>query len=261
MSTGVRWGSATHQGRVRDHNEDSLLAGPRVFAVADGMGGHAGGEVASSLAIATLAGAVDDQPDVPGVEAALAMCNAAIRQRGRRQGLQEMGSTITGVAQAQGDRFVVFNLGDSRVYRFRANALEQLTDDDSLVAELVRDGTLTEAEARSRPDRNVVTKALGVGDSIEPQVFEIDAREEDVFVISSDGLFNDVTSTEISAVCAEPASEDVRARMLVDVALEKGGSDNVSVVIVTVTSEAAADDLTQDTNPAPPVRQPSSESS
>ncbi len=251
MKTAVRWGSATHQGRIRDHNEDAVLAGPQVFAVADGMGGHAGGAVASALTVATLASAVGHDPTTGTVRAALAQSNAAIVDRGVVQGTPGMGSTVAGIAPTGKEGIVVFSVGDSRVYLRRDDAFDQLTDDDSVVAELVRDGTLTEAEARSRPDRNVITKALGVDDEIDPQIFEIERHSGDVFVIASDGLFTEVSDATIASVAGEPSSEDHRARKLMDLALEHGGRDNISVVVVTVIETTDIEDLSEDTNPSP----------
>lgn len=253
MKTAVRWGSATHQGRVRGHNEDAVLAGPQVFAVADGMGGYAGGEIASALTVTMLASTVGDQPTPLSVRSALTQSNTAIVERGLAQGTPGMGSTVAGIAPIGDHRMVVFSLGDSRVYRHRGATLEQLTDDDSVVAELVRNGTLTDAEARERPDRNVITKALGVDNDIDPQVFELETEAGDVFVIASDGLFNEVTDDMIAAVASEPGSEDRRARKLMDLALDNGGRDNISVVVVTVTDADQVEDLAQDTNPSPSV--------
>lgn len=252
----VRWGSATHHGRVRDHNEDALLAGPDVFAVADGMGGHAAGEVASAIAVAglaTLAGLADvPDPDVR-VRAALQRANAEIRRRARADpSVAGMGTTVAGVARVAGPRLLVFHLGDSRVYRFRAGRLEQLTDDHSLVGELVRSGQLTEDEARRHPRRNVVTRALGVDDVAEPVVRPVDAAVGDCFLVASDGLFGEVPAAQIGDLLATPGTLESRSRSLVDAALRRGGRDNVSVVLVAVAGTRGADGLEDDTSPSVP---------
>lgn len=253
----VRWGSATHQGRVREHNEDAVLAGPTIFAVADGMGGHAGGEVASALAVAQLAELTPAGLAPEAVRDALARSNAAIISRGAEQGLPGMGTTVAGVAPLAEDRALIFSLGDSRVYRWRAGILAQLTEDDSLVAEMVRAGRLSAEAARTHPERNVITRALGVDGELEPHMFDVDCEPHDVFVIASDGLFNEVDDATIADTVGQAGSEDHRARLLMDRAIANGGRDNVSVILVTVTDGAESGDLSEDTNPHGPVPDPS----
>ena len=249
----VRWGSATHQGRVRDHNEDALLAGPDVFAVADGMGGYAGGAVASAIAVARLADLRDlhevEEPD--GVlSAALCRANGEIRRRASADRLVAgMGTTVAGIARIAGARLLVFNLGDSRVYRLRWGKLRQLSEDHSVVGELVRAGELTEEEARRHPHRNVVTRALGVHDVIEPMVKAIDVRVGDCFLVASDGLFNEVPDAHMSDVLATPGTVERRARALLEAALQRGGRDNISVVVVAVAGTDSGDGLEADTSP------------
>lgn len=250
----VRWGSATHQGRVRDHNEDALLAGPDVFAVADGMGGHAAGEVASAIAVAglaSLAGLAEvDDPEVR-VVAALARANAEIRRRSRADAaLAGMGTTVAGLARVRGSRLLVFNVGDSRAYRFRGGRLEQLTVDHSLVGELVRAGALTDEEARHHPQRNVVTRALGVEEALEPALGFVDVQVGDCFLVASDGLFGEVPGVQIGDLLATPGTVEARARALLDAALFRGGRDNVSVIVVAVAGTEADDGLEVDTSPS-----------
>jgi len=253
MVIDVRWGSASHQGRVRDHNEDSVLAGPDVFAVADGMGGHAGGEVASAIAVAGLAGLDDlldaDDP-VARLVGALERINAEIR---RRAGLDDavvgMGTTVAGIARIRGRRLLVFNLGDSRVYRLRAGRLRQLTEDHSVVGELLRAGEITEEEARHHPHRNVVTRALGIELRIQPAVATIDVEVGDCFLVASDGLFNELPPQQIGDLLSTPGTVEHRARALLDAALFRGGRDNVSVVVVAVAGTRGTDELDVDTSP------------
>jgi serine/threonine protein phosphatase PrpC len=254
MVIDVRWGSATHQGRVRHRNEDALLAGPDVFAVADGMGGHAGGEVASAIAVAGLAD-LDDLTEVDDpagrLTDALARINAEILRRAREdRTVAGMGTTVAGIARASGTRVIVFNLGDSRVYRLRTGELEQLTEDHSVVGEMVRRGELTEDEARRHPRRNVVTRALGAEDDIRPVVTVLDARVGDCFLVASDGLFDEVPEPEIGDILATPGPVERRARALLDAALRRGGRDNVSVVVVAIAGTNAADGLEVDTSPS-----------
>lgn len=252
----VRWGSATHQGRVRDHNEDALLAGPDVFAVADGMGGYAGGEVASAIAVAGLAD-VRDLHEVEEPErvllAALSRANGEIRRRASADpSITGMGTTVAGIARIAGARLLVFNLGDSRVYRLRWGNLRQLTEDHSVVGELIRAGELTEEEARQHPHRNVVTRVLGVDDVIEPMVTVIDVRVGDCFLVASDGLFNEVPDAQINHVLSTPGTVQRRARTLLDAALHRGGRDNVSAVVVAVAGTDSGDGLEVDTSPSVP---------
>jgi len=215
MAIDVRWGSATHQGRVRDHNEDSVLSGPDVFAVADGMGGHAGGAVASALAVAGLA-ALPDLHEAPDPAASLvrALCdiNTEIRRRAVLDDKAGMGTTVAGIARISGPRLLVFNVGDSRVYRLRAGQLEQLTEDHSVVGELVRAGRLTEEEARAHPHRNVITRALGVEPHVEPATSVVDVQVGDCFLVASDGLFNELGDTQIGDVLSTPGTVEHRAR-------------------------------------------------
>ena len=249
----VRWGSASHQGRVRERNEDALLAGPDVFAVADGMGGHAGGDVASAIAVAGLAdlrdlASTDEPAELLG--GALALVNAEIRRRATAESpLAGMGTTIAGIARIAGPRVLVFNVGDSRTYRLRGGRLQQLTEDHSVVADLIRAGELTVEEARRHPDRNTVTRALGAADVVVPTVRTEDARTGDCFLVASDGLFDELPETQIGDLLSTAGPVEQRARALVDAALARGARDNVSVIVVVVSGTDAEDGMEDDTAP------------
>lgn len=254
MVIDVRWGSASHQGRVRDHNEDAVLAGPDVFAVADGMGGHAAGDLASALVVAGLA-SLDDLLTAPNPEAllvgALARINTEIRRRGQLDpSVAGMGSTVAGVARVAGTRLLVFNVGDARVYLLRGGHLHQLTDDHSVVGDLVRAGEITEEEARRHPHRSVVTRALGAEERVEPTLTNLEVEVGDCFLIASDGLFNELGQAQISELLATPGTVERRARALLDAALRQGGRDNISVVVVAVAGTNAPDGLDVDTVPS-----------
>ena len=165
MAIEVRWGSATHVGCVRSFNQDAVLAGPVVFAVADGMGGHAAGDVASALAVGTLAGIVGGPTIDELVQAVHRANDSIIEQSPPGSGREGMGTTVTGVVLGRRDDqdiVVIFNVGDSRTYRFADPTLTQITIDHSLVGEMVRDGALPPEEALVHPSRNVVTRALGI---------------------------------------------------------------------------------------------------
>jgi protein phosphatase len=251
MAIDVRWGYASHHGRVRDHNEDAVLAGPDVFAVADGMGGHAGGAIASAIAVAGLAelDLLDVGDPGPRLLTALAGVNAEIRRRAALDGGGAMGTTVAGIARISGRRVLVFHIGDTRVYRLRAAALIQLTEDHSVVGELLRAGEITEDEARRHPHRNVVTRALGIEPAVEAAVSTIEVEIGDCFLVASDGLFNEVPAAQICDVLSTPGTVEHRARALLDAALLRGGRDNVSVVVVAVAGTNAADGLDVDTSP------------
>lgn len=248
----VRWGSATHPGRVRPHNEDALLAGPTVFAVADGMGGYAGGEVASAIAVSTLARLDDlhlvEDPETRIVDA-LAGINAAILQRAVDIDARGMGTTIAGFVRVRDQDVVVFNLGDTRVYRYRDGVLTQLTVDHSVVGELVRRGELTEEEARHDRRRNVVTRALGVEEAILPAVVRVRVEVDDCLLVASDGLYEEVSSTRLRRLLGAAGTVEHRATALCEAALDGGGRDNVSVVLVEVPGTVSGDDLVLDTAP------------
>lgn len=250
----VRWGSASHQGRVRERNEDALLAGPDVFAVADGMGGHAGGDVASAIAVAGLAelrdlAATDEPAEVLGH--ALSGVNAEIRRRASVDpALAGMGTTVVGIARVAGPRVLVFHVGDSRAYRLRDGRLEQLTEDHSVVADLVRAGALSAEEARRHPDRNTVTRALGAADDVVPTLRTEVVRTGDCFLVASDGLFDELPASQIGDLLATVGPVEKRARALVDAALARGARDNVSVIVVVVSGTHADDGMEDDTAPS-----------
>lgn len=250
MAIEVRWGAATHQGHVRETNQDALLAGPTVFAVADGMGGHAGGERASALAIAGLSRLSHRVGGVAEVAGALHAANAAILETGRHEPeVSGMGTTVAGVVVREGD-VIAFNVGDSRVYRLRGADCEQLSVDHSLVAELVQAGELSVAEARWDRRRNVVTRALGIDTVIEMDHKVIDVVEGDRFLMCSDGLSNELDDGELARLASAGGTMDELARRLVDQALDAGGRDNVTAVLLEIVSVGAAeDDLDADTNP------------
>lgn len=244
----VRRGVATHRGRVRDHNEDSVLAEGTVAVVADGMGGHAAGEVASAIVTETVAELL--QPEVEGsprradVVAALERANERIRESARRHREQAgMGTTATGMALvADGDReqWAVFNVGDSRVYRLVAGALEQLTTDHSEVQEMVQAGVISQEEAAVHPLRNLITRSLGLDPMPEVDVRLLPAEPGERFLVCSDGLSNELSSDAMAAIVAGATGPQEAADALVRAAVEAGGRDNVTVVVLE--TEAGGDD-------------------
>ena len=230
---------ATNKGRVRESNQDALLVGEALFAVADGMGDN--GEEASALAIESLSAALAttltrDRLMVACGEANRALLNGASMKSGPgREGQARMATTLTALAGPVADgQLVAASIGDSRLYRSRQGQLLQLSTDHSMVAELVQAGQLTEDQARRHPQRMVLTQALGVGPGLSPDVVSIAPEPGDRYLLCTDGLFNDVPETEIEAALATEAPPPDVADRLVALAESHGGNDNVSVVVVDV---------------------------
>ena len=236
----LAWGAATDTGRVRTENEDAFVALPMVYGVADGMGGHAAGEVASAIAAGTLRdrlGAGAESVDV--VVAAVVEANASIFQGAHSNAAQRgMGTTLTAMVvlvDASGQRrLAMANVGDSRSYVMRAGRLRRVTIDHSYVQELVSTGHITEIEARSHPRRNIVTRALGIEPNVRVDTWVLPFVLGDRYVLCSDGLVDEVDDAEIADLLLANASPQDAADALVAAANEHGGRDNVTVVVVDV---------------------------
>lgn len=226
--------SATHVGQVRQVNQDRALFSKSIAAVADGMGGHAGGEKAAALAIGELSGVrglISLERLVKVAEAA----NRRIYEQASDPSLRGMGTTLVAAAADPGNSILnIVNVGDSRAYRARAGALEQLTQDHSLVEDLVREGRLTREEALTHPQRNIVTRALGISAEVAVDPYQIDAEVGDRYILCSDGLFNEVDDQSILGILANNADAAKAAELLVAEAVERGGRDNVTVVLIDV---------------------------
>ncbi|MFC7612665.1 PP2C family protein-serine/threonine phosphatase [Actinokineospora soli] len=236
----IRAGASTDVGAVRAGNEDSFLVDDGVYVVADGMGGHAAGEVASGVAV-EVAGTLAGRTLKPGdVRAAVLEANAAILAAGKREpGRRGMGTTFTGLCLVdfQGSpHWAVVNVGDSRVYRYADNSLVQLTVDHTELAELIANGDLTEDEARGHPLGNVLTRALGMSPPPEPDLDVFPVRAPERFLICSDGLTLELPDEIIADVLADTEDPEDAAKRLVDMAVEVGGRDNVTAVVVDLTA-------------------------
>jgi protein phosphatase len=232
-------GVDTSVGRVRRVNEDSYLAVPPIYAVADGMGGHGSGDVASRLAVEVLARSVMLRPLF--TEAVLHALEEANQVIVEHEGPNRMGTTVTGLAGLEtmgGDRLMIFNVGDSRVYRLRADRIEQLTVDHSEVQELVLAGVLTPEQARIHPRRNVVTRALGGGPDLVADHWLVPATGGDRFLICSDGLFGELPD-EVMAPLLAIADPHQAAATLVAAANDAGGHDNITALVVDIESSDA----------------------
>jgi PPM family protein phosphatase len=240
--TGLRWGAATDVGRLRSVNEDSVLTASPLFAVADGMGGHAGGEVASDVALTTLE--EHFTPEAHTTEAlvqAVRDANAAIYDRALAEiNLRGMGTTLTGVALVERDgqeRLAVVNVGDSRTYVVQDGILQQITRDHTYVEDLVAAGEITADEARFHPQRHIVTRALGIEPDVQVDAWEAPPAAGDRYLICSDGLFNEIDDGLISAVLTGTADPQEAADTLVELANEAGGRDNITVIVLDVTGD------------------------
>lgn len=230
--------AVTDRGRKRANNEDafgfSLEHG--VFVVCDGMGGAAGGEVASSLAVDEVLRSLserDADAAMPrAAEEAVCAANAAIYSRAQRiPRLAGMGTTLVALVVEQ-DSAWVLNVGDSRCYRVRDGRLEQLTLDHSLVEEQIRVGRMSRHEASRSPLRNVITRAVGTQDCVTPDCFQFEAQSGDIFLLCSDGLTRELPDQAIGELLREDGPVEARAKRLVDAANKAGGGDNITCVVV-----------------------------
>ena len=253
--TVLRSGSASDVGRVRSNNQDLALETSNLFAVADGMGGHVGGEVAARLAVQSLRQAFDQQPTAQGLVDAIGAANQAIWVEGQEQAdLRGMGTTLTVAALVQGsegrDVLALANVGDSRAYVFADGQLSQVTSDHSLAEEKVRQGAMTEQEAAVHPHRHILTRALGVGPGVDVDLWELDLKTGDRLLLCSDGLTNEVSDVEIAALLGERSDPSNVARVLVDLANQHGGNDNITVVVVDVLVGEEGDGSSAPSRPA-----------
>lgn len=227
-------GGATHVGYVRESNQDSFLIKEGFYAVADGLGGHAAGEVASSLATQLLDELVDPKTaTVESLRDAVLRANLEILERSRKPGYEGMGTTLT-CALVRDGHVSIAHVGDSRAYAIRGNSITQLTEDHSVVWELVRAGTLTPEEAKVHPQKNVITRCLGIDPELEVDVVELDLSCGDHLLLCTDGLSGMASDEEILATLLSAPNPKAASEALVLLALEKGGRDNVTAVVVRV---------------------------
>lgn len=253
----LRWGTATDPGQVRPANEDHVFAAPSLFVVADGMGGHQAGEVASELAVQRLESRLtEDTPTIQDLVSAIGDVNrdiyAAALTNAEQQG---MGTTITSLAVMadphDGEVFALANVGDSRTYLLRHGRLRQLTVDHSYVQELVSEGHISRDEARHHPRRNIVTRALGIESAVQVDSWIVPIIRGDRFVLCSDGLTDEVTDDEIARVLGSFDDPQAAADELVRLANENGGHDNISVVVVDVLAGDDPPDPTEEIDVIP----------
>ncbi|MFD6391700.1 PP2C family protein-serine/threonine phosphatase [Nocardia sp. NPDC055029] len=237
MNTQLTHATRTHRGLVREGNEDSVHAGPRLLALADGMGGHAAGEVASGLMIAALLPLEHDHEGelLDRLEQAVLRGNNAIAEQAARSTEQSgMGTTLTAML-FDGTRYGLAHVGDSRAYVLRAGELSQITHDDTFVQSLVDAGHITAEQARTHPRRSLILRAL-TGDPVTPTLVLGDAEPGDRYLLCSDGLSDVVTEEKIAQFLRSAGTVAGCAEQLVELALLNGGPDNVTVVVADITA-------------------------
>jgi PPM family protein phosphatase len=234
----------TDPGRKRRRNEDAFVAEPPLFAVADGMGGARAGEVASRLAAAAFREfhEADELGPEQRLEAIIQEANRRIFARAREDtGLSGMGTTVTAALLGE-ESIAIGHVGDSRAYRVRDDTLEQLTQDHSLVADLIRSGRLTPEEAEAHPQRSVITRALGTDPDVDVDTFGVGVEAGDLFLICSDGLTSMVPEEEILKQLRECDTLEKAAKALIKAANKRGGEDNITVILFRVEAGEPLDD-------------------
>lgn len=228
------YGSRTEIGNVREHNEDSLTVLPPLFAVADGMGGHEAGEVASEITINTLNDLAPQSADAEALARAVVAANLnVIKAPSQGVGREGMGTTLT-AAILEKERLVIAQVGDSRAYLLHNGSLQQLTRDHSLMADMIEAGQLTEAEARVHPNRSVITRAIGSDPHMQPDLYELNVETGDRLLLCSDGICGMIEDHEIASIMRQAPSAQSCADQLVEAALAAGGFDNATAVVVDV---------------------------
>ncbi|MET9441355.1 Stp1/IreP family PP2C-type Ser/Thr phosphatase [Streptomyces sp. NPDC006610] len=256
MSLSLRFAAGSHKGMIREGNEDSGYAGPRLLAIADGMGGAAAGEVASSEAISTIV-ALDD--DVPGSDILTSLGTAVQRANDQLRQMVEddptlegMGTTLTALLWT-GRRLGLVHVGDSRAYLLRDGVLTQITQDHTWVQRLVDEGRITEEEATTHPQRSLLMRALGSGDHVEPDLSIREVRAGDRYLICSDGLSGVVSHQTMEDTLASYQGPQETVQELIQLALRGGGPDNITVIVADVLDLDTGDTLAGQLSDTPVV--------
>lgn len=256
MSLSLRFAAGSHKGMIREGNEDSGYAGPRLLAIADGMGGQAAGEVASSEVISTIV-ALDD--DVPGSDILTSLGTAVQRANDQLRMMVEedpqlegMGTTLTALLWT-GQRLGLVHVGDSRAYLLRDGVLTQITQDHTWVQRLVDEGRITEEEATTHPQRSLLMRALGSGDHVEPDLSIREVRAGDRYLICSDGLSGVVSHQTMEDTLASYQGPQETVQQLIELALRGGGPDNITVIVADVLDIDGGDTLAGQLSDTPVV--------
>lgn len=239
--TSVVWAAATDVGRARERNEDSWFGGNRIFAVADGLGGHRAGEVASRMAVEAMARLDKGGPKTgigPALVAAIEEANRAVTERaGQDPETAGMATTITALA-IDGGMAHLGHVGDSRCYLLRGDQMTLVSSDHTLVARMVDEGAITLEQAETHPQRSVITRALGTDANVDVDLTPVALAPGDRWVLCSDGLSSVVPESEIAGLLASIRDPNETCRALIDEANRRGGPDNITVVIVDVPADA-----------------------
>ena len=238
----VAYGAKSDVGRVREANEDSYLIADPLFVVADGMGGHIAGDVASSTAVKVIQDESGDaSSENPGtLTKIISDANATIWSQAQSDpALRGMGTTCTLVLVDE-DRVHIAHVGDSRAYRLRDGQLEQLTEDHTLVGRMVQEGRLSREEAQHHPQRSIITRALGVDEDVQVDLETVELSEGDRLLLCSDGLSSMVEDDSIESVLTSESDPQRAADRLIDLANEAGGDDNITVVVIDFESAGAS---------------------
>ncbi|MFE0453310.1 Stp1/IreP family PP2C-type Ser/Thr phosphatase [Streptomyces sp. NPDC058914] len=256
MSLSLRFAAGSHKGMIREGNEDSGYAGPRLLAIADGMGGAAAGEVASSEAISTIV-ALDE--DVPGSDVLTSLGTAVQRANDQLRAMVEedpqlegMGTTLTALLWT-GQRLGLVHVGDSRAYLLRDGVLTQITQDHTWVQRLVDEGRITEEEATTHPQRSLLMRALGSGEHVEPDLSIREVRAGDRYLICSDGLSGVVSHQTLEDTLASYQGPQETVQELIQLALRGGGPDNITVIVADVLDLDTGDTLAGQLSDTPVV--------
>ncbi len=222
----------TDIGKKRKQNEDSAWLDENLFVVADGMGGHLAGEVASRIAVDTIKTLAGEKPALTALGSAVSRAHQDIKHHAMtHEACSGMGTTLSVLWRGEG-RMYIAHVGDSRIYRLREGKLEQITQDHSLVDELVRAGIITKEEARTHPRRNIITRALGTQGENDPDLFQVETREDDKWLLCTDGLSGMVPDEKIEETLKNYDMEEAADRLL-NLALDAGGSDNITLILCT----------------------------
>ncbi|MGW2820009.1 Stp1/IreP family PP2C-type Ser/Thr phosphatase [Streptomyces sp. NPDC001443] len=256
MSLSLRFAAGSHKGMIREGNEDSGYAGPRLLAIADGMGGAAAGEVASSEAISTIV-ALDE--DIPGSDVLTSLGTAVQRANDQLRAMVEedpqlegMGTTLTALLWT-GQRLGLVHVGDSRAYLLRDGVLTQITQDHTWVQRLVDEGRITEEEATTHPQRSLLMRALGSGEHVEPDLSIREVRAGDRYLICSDGLSGVVSHQTMEDTLASYQGPQETVQELIQLALRGGGPDNITVIVADVLDLDTGDTLAGQLSDTPVV--------
>ncbi|WP_432141368.1 Stp1/IreP family PP2C-type Ser/Thr phosphatase [Streptomyces sp. bgisy084] len=256
MSLSLRFAAGSHKGMIREGNEDSGYAGPRLLAIADGMGGQAAGEVASSEVISTLV-QLDD--DVPGSDLLTSLGTAVTRANDQLREMVEedpqlegMGTTLTALLWT-GQRLGLVHVGDSRAYLLRDGVLTQITQDHTWVQRLVDEGRITEEEATTHPQRSLLMRALGSGDHVEPDLSIREVRAGDRYLICSDGLSGVVSHQTLEETLASYHGPQETVQELIQLALRGGGPDNITCIVADVLDVDGNETLAGQLNDTPVI--------